>query len=164
MWIGALCLRVTTKAQPHSGTDYVVTAEMLRDGEVVQRFKLDYGAMDDMEPGATMDYCFAGAEGLPRKHDRTPRFKRGHREVEAPGHGIEFSKGLNGHLAFRFKVQGPDVWLKDVIQLFIRELHPVRSESGVQWVEDKAWNHVATWGRDVPVGAEGSRLLTLKLR
>lgn len=166
MWIGAVCLRVTTKAQPHAGTDYIVTADLLRDGEAVQRFNLDYGTIDDMEPGATGDYIFTGPDALPRRFDRTPRFKRRRdkgTDPSAPPFGIEFSKGIRGYLGFKFRVQGPDVWVKDVIHLFIREWHPVQTGDAVQWVEDRSWKYVATWGRDVAVGADGSRHLTLKL-
>jgi hypothetical protein len=52
MWIGAIRLVVQTQDTPFAGTDSLVQATIVRDGNELRVLNLDYPTEDDLEPGA----------------------------------------------------------------------------------------------------------------
>jgi hypothetical protein len=167
LWVGSIRLRVSTRNQAGAGTDRLVTCTIVRDDEAIVALKLDHPNIDDMEPGKTNYYDFIGPEKIALRPDTLKRQRRDRIESK-PTYGIEFAKGVKGHLSLQFKVHGEDVWVKDAVDLFIREIKPLEDSKGqIHWVEDKVWTHVASWGRDIPLSATNEKAfqaLTLKLK
>jgi hypothetical protein len=165
MWIGSLRLRVRTKARPEAGTDNLVTVGLLRDGNEVAKLRLDHRYQDDLEPGVSQNFTFTGPSSLPRSHDRPPMNEGTSRKPVYPPYGIEFSQGCKGHLALQATIHGDDLWIKDSVELFVREIRPsIHADGTVTWVESSEWTPVARWGKDAPISGdkrEGTRTWTM---
>jgi hypothetical protein len=39
-----------------------------------------------------------------------------------PAHGVEFSSGMKGHLVLRLHIWAQDMWVKDNVDAYIREI------------------------------------------
>jgi hypothetical protein len=148
---------VKTKDATGAGTDNLVTATLKRDGNDIHMFRLDYVAENDFERGAIRNYDFIGSTKLPRKNDQTPELPPGVSETPMPypSYGFEFSNGLQGHMTLRLQIHGDDMWIKDEVELFIREirLKPTSFDT-LAWKEDLKWASVAKWPKDVNMSSD----------
>jgi hypothetical protein len=169
MWIGAIRLRVRTKDAQNAGTDDLVQAAVLRDGNQLRLLNLDYPAENDLERGAVRNYDYIGPTKLPRRNDQTPELEPGvgQNPMPYPGYGLEFSNGLNGHLKIRLLTNGENMWIKDNVELHIRQIRlKATSFDTVAWQEDAEWSLIANWGQDVAMSqdsGEGASAWTLNL-
>jgi hypothetical protein len=169
MWIGAIRLVVETKDSRYAGTDSLVQAAVLRDGNELRVLNLDYPTEDDLERGAIRNYDYAGPTKLPRRNDKTPELPPGigQNPMPYPGYGFEFSNGLNGHLVIRLRIRGDDMWIKDNVDLYVRFIrNRATSFDTLAWLEDPDWTYIASWNRDVPMStdsSEGSTIWNLRL-
>lgn len=127
MWIGGIRLNVRTSRSRDAGTDSLVQASVLRDGSELIRLNLDYATEDDLESGAIRNYDYSGPTKLPRHNDRTPSLPPGlgQSPMPYPGYGLEFSAGLASHLTIRLKINDDDMWIKDNVDLYVREIRRV---------------------------------------
>jgi hypothetical protein len=164
MWVGAIRLGVRTGDTPPAGTDNLVLAHILRDDNEIAALRLDYADENDLERGAFRNYYYSS---LPRRNDRTPTLPDGigQNPMPYPDRGLEFSSGLAGHLKIRLSIGGDDLWLKDNVDLFIKEIRNVATSfDTLAWVTDPTWEYVGTWSRDVVLSqdpAEGTAAWTL---
>lgn len=169
MWIGSIRLVVQTKDAQYAGTDSLIRASFRRDGEELALLNLDYPTLDDHERGAIRNYDYIGPTKLPRRNDKTPELPSGigQNPMPYPGYGFEFSSGMNGHLQIRLRIHGDDLWIKDRVDLYVRQIRQrATSFDTVAWQEDDFWTYVASWGQDVGMSTdsgEGTTTWTLIL-
>ena len=156
MWVGSIRVGVWTADQPDAGTDSLVQVEVLRDSAWISTLNLDYAAEDDLERGAFRDYFYSN---LPRRNDQTPPLPDGvgQNPMPYPDFGFEFSHGLFGHLRLRLHIRNDDMWVKDKVELSIRQVRQV----GDQFRHPRlAAGHVVVvvgvWGQDVAMSTDGS--------
>ena len=167
MWIGAIKLTVQTKNATDAGTDSLVRAGVLRDGNEIARLRLDYADEDDLERGAIRNYYYAN---LPRKNDDTPELPDGigQNPMPYPDHGFEFSHGVNGHMKLRLRIHDDDMWVKDNVDLYIKEIRNVATSfDTLAWKEDTNWTYLGSWPMDVAMSTdsdEGKTTWTLNLQ
>ena len=166
MWIGAIKLFVGTKDAPYAGTDDLIQATVLRDGNEVARLNLDWPNIDDNERGDQRAYTYFN---LARRNDGTPQLPPGigQNPMPYPDHGIEFSYGLANHLKIRLSTGGADMWIKDFVDLYVREIRLMATSfDTVAWIEDSTWTFIGRWGKDVALSwdlFEGVPFHTMKL-
>ena len=169
MWIGSIRLNVETKDAPNAGTDSLVQATVIRDGDELRILNLDYPTEDDLERGALRNYDYIGPTKLPRRNDETPELPDGIGQIPMPypGYGFEFSHGLSNHLKLRLRIRGDDMWIKDNVDLYVRFIRErATSFDTLAWIEDTDWTYIASWGRDVAMSTdsdEGHTTWTLVL-
>jgi|SRR5688572_1930132 len=169
MWIGSIRLIVKTKNAPNAGTDNLVQASIIRDGNHILLLNLDYPTENDLERGAVRNYDYMGPTKLPRSNDKTPQLPPGIGQIPMPypGYGLEFSNGLNGHLTIRLRIRGEDMWIKDNVDLYVRFIRrKATSFDTLAWIEDADWTYIASWSQDVAMSTdsgEGHTTWTLKL-
>lgn len=167
MWIGSIKLAVRTKNAPDAGTDSLVRAGVLRDGNEIARLNLDYADEDDLERGASRNYRYST---LPRKNHLTPELPDGIGQIPMPypDHGFEFSNGVNGHLKLRLGIHDEDMWIKDNVDLYIKEVRNVATSfDTLAWKEDTHWTYLGSWPMDVAMSTdsdEGKTTWTLNLQ
>ena len=167
MWIGSIRLRVKTKDATDAGTDSLVTATIVRDGEDIEALGLDYRSENDLERGAVRNYDYIGPTRLPRSLDKTLPLPPGisQNPMPYPDYGIEFSHGLKGHLTVRLQIYDDDMWIKDNVELHIKELRlKPTSFDTVDWQEDANWTAVVHWSKDTAMSTdsdEGFEILKL---
>lgn len=157
MWIGAIRLVVETEDETDAGTDSLVQAQVRRDGSVLRTLNLDYASEDDLERGAIRAYDYSGPTRLPRRNDATPELPPGIGQIPMPypGYGFEFSHGLHGHLSLRLQILGTDMWIKDNVDLYVKEIRQVATSfDTVDWFQDQNWSYVGTWSRDVSMSLD----------
>jgi len=163
MWIGSIRLNVETKDAPNAGTDSLVQARILRDGNELRLLNLDYPAEDDLERGAIRNYDYSGPTKLPRRNDHTPELPPGigRNPMPYPGYGFEFSNGMNGHLKVRLQIRNDDMWIKDNVDLYVRLIRlRATSFDTVDWLEDPDWTYIASWSQDVAMSTDSREGLT----
>ena len=163
MWIGSIRLNVRTKNARDAGTDSLVQAGVLRDGNELSLLNLDYPNEDDLERGAIRNYDYIGPTKLPRRNDKTPALPDGIGQIPMPypGYGLEYSSGLNRHLAIRLRIRGDDMWIKDNVDLYVRFIRQrATSFDTLDWQEDPIWTYIATWSQDVPMSTDHTEGLT----
>ena len=163
MWIGAIRLIVQTRNVKHAGTDNLVQATVLRDGSQLRVLDLDYPNENDLERGAIRDYNYSGPTKLPRRNDKTPPLPDGigQNPMPYPGYGFEFSHGLGGHLTLRLRIKGDDMWIKDNVDLYVRQIRQkATSFDTLAWVEDPDWSYVATWSANKAMCTDSSEGVT----
>lgn len=159
MWIGAIRLTVQTEDAPYAGTDHLVQATVIRDGNSLRTLNLDYPAEDDLERGAIRNYDYSGPSRLPRRNDQTPELPSGIGQIPMPypGYGFEFSHGMHGHLRLRLRIRGHDMWIKDRVDLHVREIRLIATSfDTLAWQEDPFWTYIASWGQDVAMSTDSS--------
>ena len=142
MWIGAIRLTVETADIKDAGTDSLLQAEVLRDGNKLATLNLDYPTIDDHERDAIRNYNYLGPTGLPRRNDATPELPSGIGQIPMPypGYGLEYSSGMSGHLALRLRTRGNDMWIKDRVDLYVREIRRLATSfDTLAWIEDSNW-------------------------
>ena len=163
MWVGSIRLIVETKDAPDAGTDSLVQATIIRDGNDLRVLNLDYPTEDDLERGAIRDYNYIGPTKLPRRNDKTPELPPGIGQIPSPypGYGFEFSRGLSKHLQIRLRIKGDDMWIKDEIDLYVRFIrqHATGIDS-IWWEEDSYWTYIASWTKDVAMSTDSSEGVT----
>ena len=163
MWIGSIRLVVGTKDAPNAGTDSLVQASVLRDGNELRVLNLDYPTENDLERGALRSYDYMGPTKLPRRNDQTPELPPGIGQIPMPypGYGFEFSHGMPGHLRIRLRIRGDDMWIKDNVDLYVRLIRErATSFDTLAWQEDPHWTYVATWPQDVAMSTDSSEGVT----
>jgi hypothetical protein len=154
MWMGAIRLDILTEDAPNAGTDNLVTATIVRDGNSLLNLLLDYPTEDDLERGAERAYDYYN---LPRVNDKTPELPPNvaQNPMPYPAHGVEFSNGLHGHLVLRLHIWGDDMWIKDNVDAYIREVkQAATSFDTLGWKDDASWKYVATWSKDVALSTD----------
>jgi hypothetical protein len=159
MWIGAIRLVVQTEDAPDAGTDHLVQATVIRDGNELRVLNLDYPTENDLERGAIRNYDYSGPTRLPRRNDQTPELPPGIGRIPMPypGYGFEFSNGMNGHLRIRLQIHGDDMWIKDNVDLYVRFVRQVATSfDTLAWQEDSFWTYVASWTRDAAMSTDSS--------
>ena len=87
MWIGAIRLVVETKNATNAGTDSLVQATVVRDGNDLRVLNLDYPTEDDLERDAIRNYDYIGPTRLPRRNDQTPELPPGIGQSPMPYRG-----------------------------------------------------------------------------
>lgn len=165
MWIGAIRLIVQTLDAADAGTDKLVKANIIRDGVDLHLpgFRLDYPTEDDLERGAIRAYDYIGATKLPRKNDKTPQLPDGigQNPMPYPGFGFEFSNGMGGHLTIRLRIHGSDMWIKDNVDFFVREIRQVATSfDTLAWQMDPDWTYIATWSANKAMSTDSSEGFT----
>ncbi len=159
MWIGAIRLVAATADAPNAGTDSLVQATVLRDGNALRTLNLDYPTENDLERGAVRAYDYSGPTRLPRRNDQTPELPSGIGQIPMPypGYGFEFSSGLNGHLRIQLRIRNDDMWIKDNVDLYVRYIRErATSFDTLAWIEDGEWSYVASWTQDVAMSTDGN--------
>jgi len=159
MWIGAIRLRVRTKDAADAGTDSLVQASILRDGNEIRLFGLDYATENDLERGAARNYDYLGPVKLPRHNDKTPELPPGvgRTPMPYPDWGFEFSNGMKGHLKVRLRINGDDLWIEDSVELHVKQIRLKNTSfDTLAWTEDADWSHVASWKKDVVMSTDSS--------
>jgi hypothetical protein len=148
--MGSIMLDVRTKDADFAGTDSVVTATIVRDGKELYDLTLDYANEDDLERGASRRYWYLD---IPRRNDGTPELPPdiGQIPMPYPDFGVQFSHGLAGHLALRLRVHGDDLWIKDEVDVSIREVSRVATSFDTEAWQEGPWQDVASFGQDVPI-------------
>ena len=163
MWIGAIRLVVETADAPFAGTDSLVQATIIRDGNDLRVLNLDYPTEDDLERGAIRNYDYSGPTKLPRRNDKTKELPPGigQSPMPYPGYGFEFSNGMSGHLKIRLRINGDDMWIKDNVDLYVRKIrqHATGIDS-IWWEEDSFWTYVASWTQDVAMSTDSDEGVT----
>jgi hypothetical protein len=163
MWIGSMRLTVQTEDAPYAGTDSLVQAVVLRDGVQLRVLNLDYPTENDLERGALRNYDYMGPTKLPRRNDQTPELPPGIGQIPMPypGYGFEFSNGLAGHLRIRLRTNGDDMWIKDNVDLYVRQIRQVATSfDTLDWQEDTFWTYVSSWPQDVAMSTDSSEGFT----
>ena len=154
MWIGSIRLVVDTEDAPNAGTDSLVTATIVRDGLSVLNLNLNYANEDDLERDAHRAYDYLK---LPRVNHLTPELPDGIGQIPMPypSFGVEFSNGLSGHLKLRLKIHGGDMWIKDNVDVHIKEVKPVTTGfDSFVWQQEASWTHIGTWSEDVAMSTD----------
>jgi hypothetical protein len=157
MWIGAIRFVVQTKDQRFAGTDSLVQATVMRDGHALRVLNVDHLHEDDLERGAIRNYDYVGPTKLPRRNDKTRELPNGIGQIPMPypGYGFEFSDGLAKHLTIRLQINGSDMWIKDNVDLYIRQIRQrATSFDTLDWQEDTNWTYIATWSQDVAMSTD----------
>ncbi|MBA2559150.1 MAG: hypothetical protein H0V07_04560 [Propionibacteriales bacterium] len=160
MWVGSIRVGIWTADQADAGTDSLVQAEVLRDGNWISTLNLDYSTEDDLERGAFRDYFYSN---LSWDNDQTQQLPPdiGRNPMPYPDYGYEFSNGPYGHLKLRLHIRGDDMWVKDKVDLSVKEVRLVpTSFDTVAWRQDSSWSIVGVWGQDVALSTDGSEGVT----
>jgi hypothetical protein len=163
MWIGAIRLVVKTKDTTDAGTDSLVQATVLRDGNELAVLNLDYPAEDDLERNKIRNYDYIGPTKLPRRNDKTPSLPDGigQNPMPYPDYGFEYSNGLNGHLKLRLRIKGDDMWIKDNVDLYVIFIRQkATSFDTLAWVADSTWSYVGSWSQDVAMSTDSGEGVT----
>ena len=64
---------------------------------------------------------------------------------------------MNGHYTLRLRIGGSDMWIKDNVDVYIREVRQVATSfDTLAWQEDSNWSYIASWGQDVAMSTDGS--------
>ena len=72
-----------------------------------------------------------------------------------PSYGIEFSRGLAGHLKLKIKIAGDDMWVKDNMDMYVRGISQVATSfDTLAWQEDSRWTYLATWAQDAALSRD----------
>jgi len=146
-----------------AGTDSLVQTSVLRDGGALRVLNLDYPTEDDLERGAIRNYEYIGPTKLARRNDKTPELPPGVGQIPMPypGYGFEFSNGLHGHLTLQLRIRGDDMWIKDNVDLYVRQIRQkATSFDTLAWVEDPDWSYVATWSANKAMSTDSSECVT----
>ncbi|MEN0015888.1 MAG: hypothetical protein AAGC46_21160, partial [Solirubrobacteraceae bacterium] len=115
---------------------------------------------DDLERGAFRYYTYSH---LTRRNDQTPELPPGigQSPMPYPDFGLEFSHGVSGHLRLRLHIHGDDMWIKDNVDLAIKQVRQVATSfDTLAWKQDAAWSGAGTWSQDVALSTDGSEGVT----
>lgn len=153
---------IKTSSQPYSGTNSPVTVTMLRDDAPVIALNVEPGNSNRLQRGDSQFHWwrFSGA------YFQDPDVITWIAGLGYPD-GVEFADDVPGHLKYRFRIYGDDLWRKDRIDCYVRYLsfqHVPGTIDSFIWVPDLNWTHVGTFDRDLILStdpAEGFRTLTL---
>ncbi len=156
-------MRVETKDARWAGTDSLVTATIVRDGVELLVRGVDHVGEDDLERGTIRNFDYYN---LPLVNDETELLPEGvgTNVPPHPSFGFEFSNGLSGHLMLRLRISSDDMWIKDKIELYVRDIRWI--PAALNWQEDSSWSYIAYWGQDIEMSTdpdEGYAVLNLIL-
>ena len=74
---------------------------------------------------------------------------------------------MKGHLTVQLRIHGDDMWIKDNVDLFVREIRQnATSFDTLNWQEDASWTYVATWSKDIAMSTdsdEGYKTVNMNL-
>lgn len=183
-WISEIGFLVWTKHSVNAGTEDRLTVDIYRDGEYLFSVRLSEGLergdahyynfpirnryFDESEPpqppGVLRHLRYPALYPPPRPAS-SPSGDLGDyvfRRPRYPASGIEFSNGVAGNLGCRFRIHGDDKWIKDQVDVYVKEIRP--GATGIDWVEDDYARHLGSWREDVPLSTysdEGFRSWTL---
>lgn len=163
MWIGAIRLSVETADASYAGTDSLIQATVIRDGNPLRVLNLDYPNLDDHERGDIRNYNYSGSTKLPRRNDQTPELPPGIGRIPMPypGYGFEFSNGLNGHLVIQLRIRGDDMWIKDQVDLYVKLIRQkATSFDTLAWQRDSYWTYIASWTKDIAMSTDSDEGFT----
>lgn len=159
LWIGAIRLVVATENQRNAGTDSVVQAVVMRDETPLVTLNLDYSTENDLERGAVRSYDYVGPTKLPRKNNKTLELAPGigQTPMPYPGFGLEYTWGLPNHLQILLRIRGDDMWIKDTVSLYVRQLRlRATTFDTVEWILDDNWSFVTDWTQDARLSIDQS--------
>ena len=163
-WVSEIAWDIRTSTIPWAGTDTRLTVEILRDNALVIALAVEPGNTSRLDRGESAFYwwTFHGANYAP-SDDEYATTTGG----AGMPHGVEFPKGIGGHLECRLRAWGDDMWIKDNIDGYVR----YAKERGVPgtidstiWVDDINWTPVGSFGVDATLStdsSEGFRTWTL---
>jgi hypothetical protein len=64
---------------------------------------------------------------------------------------------MKGHLVLRLHIWGQDMWIKDNVDAYIREIKQnATSFDTLGWKEDSQWKYIGTWSQDVALSEDSS--------
>ena len=169
MWVGSIRVRVRTKSTATASTDSPVIAAIVRDNVAVYAFFLNPELRTFGQPTLEL------VSGTDRNFVQFSLPKTSDNEsidapLEQPPYGLEFTNGLSGHCTLKLRIFGNDLWITDEVELFIRELHPVRLSKtldALTWVEEANWKAVAQWSKDIRIStdtSEGFAIVNLNVK
>lgn len=153
VWVSAIGFRVGTEDAAFAGTDSLITVEIIRDGDHLFTGRLDFGHLDDHERGDSRFYGFT----VPELYlDETSRLPEGIGRIPMPypNTGIEFSNGIHPHLKCRLRIHADDMWIKDVVEIYIKEAQ--LDGASLAWAEAPIWTRLGAWTQDVPMSRDSS--------
>ncbi len=159
MWISKIGFEVWTEDAVYAGTDHLVTIEVMRDNRVLWAGKFDYSTEDDLEAGAQRWYGYV-VPGL--YLDETPPLPEGIGRIPAPypSQGMEYSNGLHDHMRCRLHIHGDDMWTKDRVDIWVKEIKQVATSfDTLDWVEQD-WTHLGAWTQDTNLSWDGGEGFT----
>lgn len=136
-WISEIMFRVQTADAPNAGTNHPLTVDIYRDGEYLFTGELNFGHINDHERGDSRYYNFILPEGYLFPDES---------EYTRPTAGIEFSDGIAGNLTCRLQIHGDDKWIKDQVDIYVKEVRP---RGPIGWVDDDSHRLLGNWTQDV---------------
>lgn len=78
-----------------------------------------------------------------------------------PGHGLELSSGVAGHLVLQIRPGGDDAWQKDDVHVHVREIRRVADGfDSWTWVEDAHWTDLGHFPRDAWISTDADEGFT----
>lgn len=153
---------IKTSGGRYSGTDSPVTVTLLRDDVPVIALNVEPGDTNRLDRG-TSDLHWWRFTGATFQDPDTITWIAG---LAYPD-GVEFPNDVFGHLKYRFRIYGDDLWRKDRIDCYVRYLtyqHVPGTIDSFIWVPDLNWTHAGTFDHDLVLSTdpgEGFRTLTL---
>ncbi len=155
---------IRTSGARHSGTDSPVTVTLLRDDAPVISLNVEPGNTQRLNRGASELHWWRFSGAIFQDPDVVTW-------IAGLGYpdGVEFANDVNGHLKYRFRIYGDDLWQKERIDCYVRYLsfqHVPGTIDSFIWVPDLNWTHVGTFDRDLVLSTdpgEGFRMLTLNV-
>ena len=153
-WISEIMFRVVTEDSVDAGTDSLLTVEIFRGGDHLVTGRLDFRHLDDYERDDDRFYNFV----IPDRHlHRTPPLPDGIGRIPSPypETGMEFSDGLAGHLRCRLRIHNDDMWIKDNVEIWVKEVRLRWSGDSAAWHEDERHRRLGSWGQDVAMSTDG---------
>jgi hypothetical protein len=154
MWIGAVRLVVKTKDRRFAGTDSEVQMGVLRNGWELAYGPLDKASVDDHERGDERAYDFIFNDWF---NDRTQPidFDPSPNPPPYPDRGIEYSNGLGGHFGIRLRIMGADMWIKDELHIYTKQIRlKSTSQSEPSWRIDADWHYEGSSLTDVRMSTD----------
>ena len=160
VWVSRIGFQVATADTPGAGTDALIMVEIIRDGEHLETGRLDFPHLDDHERGDSRFYGFT----IPTLHlDETRALPPGIGRIPMPypDTGIEFSNGIHPYLRCRLRTHSDDMWIKDKVEIFIKETHLVATSFDIlAWQESPVWTRLGAWTQDVRISRDSSEGVT----
>lgn len=151
-YVSEIAWDIETEDDDWAGTDSRLTVEIIRDGEEVIALNVEPGNTGRLDRGdSEFHYWEFGAT----------HFAPGDYRTWTPGlpypEAVEFPDGIEGSLECRFRIHGPDMWIKDRIDSYVRYTSPEGVEGTIdsmQWVDDINWTHAGTFSVDANMSTD----------
>ena len=152
-WLAEVGVGIKTKESPNAGTDDPVDISILRDGaqfggvlSIVRDNKLEPGNYEFYTRRLPGPYRDRGRYGpfrrtISRIADRLWLILR-----RIPGFGVEYANGLEGHFECQLSIAGNDTWVKEQVDLYVKEAK--LNHFGI-WVVNPEWIYLGSCTQDV---------------